>query len=204
MTIFLLRHGHVEFEGQAPGSPRRFLGQTDAPLSLKGREQARVWQSELADKNLTGFYASDLVRCAETARIIAGRGAADIRYLPALREIDLGKLEGLSMEHVRTQLPGEWQKRGDDLLGYRPEGGESFDDLEKRVLPVFEDISRDHDGNILIVAHAGVNRVILCHVLGMPLSNLFRIGQSHGCLNILEPHKDFFRVTGLNRECPLP
>ncbi len=204
MTIFLLRHGHIEFSGTESDGPKRFLGQTDAPLNHTGREQARIWQSELAEKNLTKIYASDLVRCAETARIIAGNGAVGIRLLPSLREINLGTLEGLSMDFVRTEFPEEWKKRGDDLLHYRPEGGESFADLRDRVLPAFETIAREHEGNILIVAHAGVIRMILCQILGIPVSNLFRIGQSHGCLNILEPHKDYFRVMCLNRACPLP
>ena len=39
----------------------------------------------------------------------------------------------------------------------------------------------------MIVAHAGVNRVILCRVLGMDLANLFRLGQDYGSLNLLEP-----------------
>ena len=204
MTIFLLRHGHVEFSGAESGSPKRFHGQTDTPLSHTGREQARVWHSELAEKKVTGIYASDLVRCAETARIIAGKESVEVQLLPALREINLGKLEGLSMDFVRTRFPEEWKKRGNDLLHYRPEGGESFADLEKRVLPAFETIAGKHEGNTLIVAHAGVNRMILCRILGIPISNLFRIGQSYGCLNILEPHNDFFRVMCLNRECPLP
>jgi len=41
-------------------------------------------------------------------------------------------------------------------------------------------------GNIVIVAHGGVNRVILCHLLGIPLENIFRIEQDYGCLNIIE------------------
>ena len=204
MTIFILRHGHIEFNGPEPGNPKCFLGQTDAPLSHVGRDQARAWRTELSEKNFKRIYASDLSRGAETARIIAGRGPVRVRLLPALREIHLGKLEGLSMDFVRTRLTDEWNRRGNDLLHYRPEDGESFADLEERVLPVFETIARNHEGNILIVSHAGVNRIILCHVLGMPVSNLFRIAQSHGCLNILEPYEDHFRVICLNRECPIP
>lgn len=204
MTIFLLRHGRIEFSGSESGDPRRFLGQTDVPLSHMGREQAQRWQTEFAGKNLKRIFSSDLARCAETARIIAGRGPVKVRLLPELREIHLGKLEGLTMDFVRTRLGDEWHNRGNDLLHHRPEGGESFADLKNRVLPVFETIARGHGDNILIVAHAGVNRMILCHILGIPVSNLFRIVQSHGCLNILEPYKDFFRVVCVNRECPIP
>jgi len=40
--------------------------------------------------------------------------------------------------------------------------------------------------NIAIVAHGGVNRIILCHLLGIPLENIFRIEQDNACVNIIE------------------
>ena len=50
----------------------------------------------------------------------------------------------------------------------------------------------------MIVAHAGVNRVILCQVLGMDLANLFRLGQDYGALNLLERDKIFWQVVAMN------
>ncbi|MFP5220900.1 MAG: histidine phosphatase family protein [Acidobacteriota bacterium] len=43
----------------------------------------------------------------------------------------------------------------------------------------------DNGATLLVVAHAGVNRTIVARLLGMPVENLFRLGQDHGCLNIL-------------------
>jgi probable phosphoglycerate mutase len=85
-----------------------------------------------------------------------------------------------------------------DFGGYRPPEGESFRDLQKRVLPVFKEIVSAARGNVLIVAHAGVNRVVLCHVLGMPINHLFRIAQDYGCLNVIETRGNLFSVTSLN------
>ena len=197
MTLFLLRHGDIESK-----LPKRFIGQVDVALSQKGRDQARRWQAAFAKKQLERLYASDLARCAETARIIAGHEPSKVHLLPALREISLGKLEGLTMNFIREQLPEVWKQRGENMARYRPEGGESFEDVHRRVIPVFEAIARKHEGNILIVAHSGVNRIILCHVLGMPVSDLFRIAQPYGCLNTLELHGDHFQVTGINRARP--
>lgn len=53
-------------------------------------------------------------------------------------------------------------------------------------------------GPILIVGHAGVNRVLLCHVLGMPLDHLFRVGQDHAALNIITAREAVYRVTLMN------
>lgn len=193
MTIYLLRHGDIESGGR-----KRFIGQTDVPLTQKGRAQAAMWQEMFETKRLDMIYTSNLARCADTARTIAGCRSVPVKPVPEFREIHLGKLEGLAMDDVRKQLPDEWKQRGENMTTYRPDGGESFEDLKRRVVPVFDAIAGKHEGDILIVAHAGVNRIILCHILGIPLSNLFRIEQSYGCLNILEAFENTYRVTGLN------
>jgi probable phosphoglycerate mutase len=192
-TIYLLRHGEIESDGIL-----RFLGQTDVRLSPRGFEQARMWRDAFAETHFDAIYASNLSRCAETARIIAANTENDVCLLPELREIHLGKLEGLAMNDVRERFRDEWEARGKDIVGYVPEGGESFSTLQQRVLPVFLNVFTRHPGNILMVTHAGVNRVILCHILGMPLSNLFRIEQSYGCLNLLESSGVSFRLIGIN------
>ena len=92
----------------------------------------------------------------------------------------------MSISEVRQRFPREYERRGADLIGYRPPGGESFADLSVRVLPAFESAVSKAGRNLLIVGHAGVNRVLLCHLLGMPPDNLFRLDQGYGCLNILK------------------
>ncbi len=68
-----------------------------------------------------------------------------------------------------------------------------------RVLPAFGRIIQNAgDGNVLIAGHAGVNRVILSNVLGMPLDNLFRLGQDFGCLNIIVCGSDSARLRTMN------
>ena len=192
-TIYLLRHGEIKSDGI-----RRFLGQTDARLSPRGIDQARMWRDTFSETGFDGIYTSDLSRCADTARIISEGSGNDVSLLPELREIHLGKLEGLPMEEVRNRFRHEWEARGKNIANYIPEGGESFSDLQKRVVPVIQDVSNRHEGNVLIVTHAGVNRVILCHILGMPLENLFRIDQAYGCLNLIKSFGDFFRIYGIN------
>jgi probable phosphoglycerate mutase len=196
-TFYLLRHGEIESDGI-----RRFVGQADIPLTPRGVEQAHGWRDAFSGIPFEKIYASDLSRCADTARIIAGDTGTDIHFCPELREIHLGKLEGLAMADFRQRFQNEWAARGEDISGYVPEGGESFAGLGRRVIPVVAALANRHDGNVLLVTHAGVNRVILCHALGMPLDNLFRIEQSYGCLNLLEWEEDAFRVLGVNLAQP--
>ncbi|MFA7406118.1 MAG: histidine phosphatase family protein, partial [Pelobacteraceae bacterium] len=110
---------------------------------------------------------------------------ASLTILPGLREIDLGGWDGVPISEVRQRFPNEYERRGANLIGYRPPGGESFADLSARVLPVFENTVSIAGNNLLIVGHAGVNRVLLCHLLGIPPANLFRLEQEYGCLNIM-------------------
>lgn len=143
---------------------------------------------------LERIVASDLSRTLTTVRIVAGDRS--VETIAALREINLGRWEGLTKEQVQINYPDLWQRRWQDLANCRPPDGESFQDLSARVVPAFETIARQAQGNILVVAHAGVIRVILCHLLGMPLAHVFRIGQDYGPLNLIDPQVP--KVMGVN------
>ena len=193
MKVFLFRHGEVQTEKE-----KIFLGRTDLPLSAKGREQADTWKARFAGRLPGRIGSSPLCRASEFARIIAVNRAKEVKTYPALSEIDLGEWDGRPMAEIRANDPASWKARGEDFAGFRPPGGESFTDLQQRVIPAFEALTAEADTNLLLVCHAGVNRVILCHLLGMPLANLFCIGQDPGCLNIVEKSRQGIRVAGIN------
>lgn len=178
--IYLMRHGQIRSQGE-----KRLVGQVDIPLSPNGLQQAQRWHQKLKSIEFERICCSDLERTRHTAKVVAqGRNQA-VEALGKLREINLGDWDGISVRDLEARFPGEWAKRGANLSGYRPPNGESFADMEARVVPVFQEIEQSARSDVLIVAHAGVNRVILCHVLGMPLANLFRLGQNFACLNII-------------------
>jgi len=194
--IHLLRHGALA--GNGPG--RRFIGQTDLPLSNSGRRQAAFWRDRWRAIRWAAVWCSDLERSRETARIVAGDAAVSLRISPALREIDLGAWEGMKFAAVRRRWPEAWEERGKRLADFRPPGGESFADLRDRVIPLLPEIAASSEP-ILVAGHAGVNRVMLCHLLGMKLSDLFRIGQNHACLNLIDPGRTPWRAAAIN--CPV-
>lgn len=191
--VYLMRHGHI-----ARGEARRYIGQTDLPLSRKGVSQARKWGERLKKVRFDGIFASYLARSRDTAAIIAQGREAMLTVLPELREIHLGRWEGLTMSEVMNRFPVEYRERGKNMAFHRVQEGESFIDLQARVIPVFEDIVEGMDGHILIVGHAGVNRVILCHLLGIPLHNLFVLGQDYGALNLIDYSGASYRLVCLN------
>jgi probable phosphoglycerate mutase len=193
-TIFLLRHPEVD----NPASQRRYIGHTDLPLNETGRSQAAAWARALSPVWFDAIVCSDLRRCVQTALPIAKNRHVAIQPLRMLREVHLGAWEGLSFKDVRTSFGGEYYRRGQALADHSPPGGESFRNLAERVLPIFYQVVEHAAGPVLVVGHAGVNRVILCHILGMPLESMFRLGQDYAAMNLIEAYGDGFRVVGIN------
>jgi probable phosphoglycerate mutase len=192
-VIYLLRHGDSRQD-----DIKRYIGQADLPLNAEGRAQASCWQQKLAHISLERIFCSDLSRSLETARIIAEGRSEPVQPLHKLREINLGAWDGLSFDEVQRLYPSEYERRGTDMVTYRTPGGECFVDLAARVVPIFVEIVRGSAGNLLIVGHAGVNMVIICHILGIPLENLFRIRQDYGCMNIIDFDSHGMRLRKMN------
>jgi probable phosphoglycerate mutase len=196
--VFLLRHGIV----RSPGEAKRYIGQQDLPLLNRGLQQAMAWADYFATAALDVIYCSDLARCLETARIIGDRCHLVPRVRPELREVALGDWEGQPFASIKRCDPDGYQRRGAQITDHRPPGGESFRDLDHRVWPFFETASRQPHRRVLMITHAGVIRVLICRLLGMPLDKLFHIGQAYGALNIVDVRRSGYRLQALNLPSP--
>ena len=184
--IYLVRHGEVE----GAGTPR-YNGQADVRLTERGKSQYLQLQPRLAEASITACYTSDLSRCVWGAETIGtGLGLTPVRERN-LRELNIGIWEGKSWQELISEYPEQWQARLDDIVNYRVPQGESLLDMSSRVLPVVNAIVARHRGEeLLVVAHGGVNRVILLNAIGAPLSALFNIEQNYACLNIIDYYAD--------------
>lgn len=191
--IYLIRHGEIDLWGK-----KRLIGQVDLRLSEQGREQAHLYKQAFVPPWFDHIYCSDLMRSLETARIIASPEEETIRIEPRLREINFGFWDGREVAEVQQAYPEEWGKREQDVIHYTPPAGESFVDLARRVLPAFEEIVAQTDKRVLVVGHAGVNRVILTKILGMPLEQLFRIQQEYGSYILMAHKNGEWRLFGVN------
>ena len=188
LCVYLVRHA-------APEGPdgRRYLGQADPPLGRQGEEQARQLAGRLMA--MTGgacfdaVFSSDLWRCVRTAQIAVEDCGTMVQALPWLREIDVGLWEGLTWEEARQRYPAESGERERDLTGVPFPEGESFADVRSRVVPGFqrlveESVAAGHR-RVLVVAHKGVNRVLLAHFHGLPLEDIFSIEQDYCAVAVL-------------------
>jgi probable phosphoglycerate mutase len=190
-VIYLARHGKTERADEE----RRYVGQIDPPLSEEGRAQARSLRRRLASAEVRGAYCSDLSRAQDTALIVSGQG---VIARPDLREIAMGQWEGCTFRDIAERFPEEFAARGADLANHRVPGGESFGDCSQRAVMALRDILASSSGNVLVVAHAGVNRMLICHFLGMPIANAFRIRQDYGCLNVIQTDGAGFEAQLIN------
>jgi len=181
--IHLVRHGEVERQC--------YNGQFDVPLTARGVEQFHGLKTHLEPGRVTACYTSDLSRTIRGGEILGAHLGVEPVPLSALRELNCGAWEGLSAGEVERQRPEEWAARLADLVNFRAPGGESLGDLAARVLPVLGDIVARHQGEeVLVVAHGGVNRVILTSAIGAPLSSVFSIEQKYCALNVIDYYAD--------------
>jgi alpha-ribazole phosphatase/probable phosphoglycerate mutase len=181
--LYLVRHGQVVGFDEL-----RANGHTDVEITETGKIQMESLASRLRLAGIKAIYSSDLKRAVMGARIIGRHHDVNHNIMPELREVYFGDWEGMSMDEIQEEYPGEPEERYKAIINYRPPGkGESMRDLSERIVPCLKGILEEQNGNdILIVAHGGVNRVILCHALGLDIANLFNIYQDYGCLNIID------------------
>lgn len=184
--IYLIRHGQVAGFDQA-----RYNGQTDVALTDLGVEQYHLVKERLAETKISACYSSDLSRCSIGAEIICGQFGIEPVRRNELRELNVGVWEGMTWQEIQSRWPEQWQARLADLVNYRIPQGENPLDVEARLMPVIGEIVERHSGQeILVVGHGGVNRIVLLNAIGAPLSAMFNIEQSYGCLNIIDYYSD--------------
>jgi phosphoserine phosphatase len=193
--IILVRHGHVEGI-----SPERFRGRADLVLTPEGRRQAAVAARRIqASWTPVAVYTSPLSRCRATAEAIAKPFGLSPATLDGLIDIDYGKWQGLTQEEARAGWPGEtntWYRAPDWAA---IPGGETLQQvLARTVAALREVIGRHPDGTVVLVGHDSVNRVILLHALGLPVSRYWRLGQNPCAINEIEFSAGGFTVLSMN------
>lgn len=162
-TLYLVRHGESE-----ANAAKRYAGQTDSPLTERGREQARTVAAALRDVRFDRVISSDLSRARDTADIIARDHGVAVEVFPELREIDVGEAAGRAIEDAKQRF--DW---GPGRFVQWP-GGESLEGVRDRVVSAIDRIVSASPGRtICVVGHGGVTRILVSHFLGL-LPELYR------------------------------
>ena len=181
VRLLLVRHGETEWTRTG-----RYQGVTDTALSDVGRSQAEALATRLAGEKLTAIFSSDLQRALHTAAPIARAHKHQVRLEPRLREIGFGAWEGLTWAQIQEQDPQTWAQWTVDPMSAMPAGGESLASIADRLGHLLTDLAaRPDDQTILLVAHGGSLRVLICLALGLSPGSAWSLRMDNGALSEL-------------------
>jgi broad specificity phosphatase PhoE len=187
--LIWVRHASPEGEGL-------FLGQSDVPLSAKGRRQLPCLVEKISQYPAQAVYSSDLQRARATAAAISRRLQVEVNILSGLREIHFGCWQGLSWAEIAKRYPRAARRWQTGFARERILGGEDFVKFKRRVRRTLTKIVGLHCGGCaIVVAHAGVLRVVIAGALGIRDRYLLRIAQDYGQMNVI----DYFSESAIVR-----
>ncbi|AXY76869.1 histidine phosphatase family protein [Paraflavitalea soli] len=177
LKIFLLRHGETAYNADN----NRYCGHTDIPLTEKGVRQAQEVKRQLEGIEFVNVYSSPLQRAFTTACIASGKEAVkDERLI----EADFGSWEAKTREEFVAENETLWLNWMNDPAIHRAGGtGETGAEIVARVDSFFHFLQQTYaEGNIMVVAHNGINRLYMAHKLGMPLKNYRQLVQQNSSI----------------------
>lgn len=181
MRLLLARHAQTTWN-----SDGKIQGFIDAPLSDLGEGQAERLGQRLKREPIEAAYASTLQRTWRTAEIaLAGRNLSVARD-PAWREAAYGEWEGRTWAEIHARDPELAARRTADPANVAPPGGESFFDLQRRIVDRLEWLRERHDGGtVLVVTHGGPLRVLAAWCMGHDPNQAWRFKADNGALSTL-------------------
>jgi probable phosphoglycerate mutase len=185
MRVLLARHGETPWNAEG-----RYQGQEDIALSAIGEAQARALGGRLRELDIVRAVTSPLSRARRTAEFALGDRADRLTIDDGLMEIGHGEWEGLLASEIHQRDPERlraWRETP-DAVQMPGKGGESLQQVFDRAWPALVRAGEGLDAGdtLLVVAHDAVNRVILCHLLGIPFGRLWTFRQAPTTLNLLE------------------
>ncbi len=190
--LFLLRHGDTGLQGC-------YIGTTDVPLTDRGMLQVRKTAGVLQGKGITRILCSPMLRCRQTLAMLDIPCACEINE--QLREVDFGRWEGkkfIEILQIDQELVDSWVIKPDTFCF--PEG-ESLEAFKKRVAAFKIQMEKMADEKILVIAHGGIIRHLLCLFLGLDFEKylVFDVKPGYFCSIRLFPEGGVltgFNITG--------
>lgn len=159
MRLYVFRHGQTDWNADG-----RIQGHLDIPLNDRGREQARALIEPLRALGIQAILSSDLSRALETAMIVASALRIPVTQDQGIREVHLGKLQGLDREEIQRLYGKDFSAQ----IGRMPIsdadivnlGAESGEQVVARISQAIQTFAVKHPGleRIGVASHGGVIR----------------------------------------------
>lgn len=167
-SLYIARHGETEWNREG-----RLQGWTDAALTERGKAQAKSLGKRLKYISPKKAYISPLGRVKMTADIALDDLSIQVQEDERLKEINLGKWEGLKSKEAERRDPELYRKAIEEPHRYDPPWGEDYFELKERVLEAVEAVLSENVGEkVLIVSHGIASKSILSHIEGRPMKDL--------------------------------
>jgi broad specificity phosphatase PhoE len=177
--LILARHGETVWNVE-----KIYRGRADVNLDEVGIKQAELLGKYLSNWKLEAIYSSPLKRALDTANIVARYQKIGVHVAEGFIDFDYGEWQSLPEEEVKRLYPAllnEWHNNPHKV---RMPGGESLEDVRKRAIEVVDDVLSKYHGNVVLVSHRVVNKVLICSLLGLDNSHFWNINLDVGGITI--------------------
>jgi phosphoserine phosphatase len=169
-TIMLIRHGETEWNKE-----EIFRGRADVELNETGLRQAQLLAEYLADEKISTMYSSPLKRALKTAEKISNYHDIPVNVAPELNDFDYGEWQGLSHVAVKEKYKALYEQWHDNPHLAKIPQGESLEDVRIRAFSLIANVISGNQGNIILVSHRVINKVLICAILGLDNSRFWDI-----------------------------
>ncbi|HTY81368.1 MAG TPA: histidine phosphatase family protein, partial [Dehalococcoidales bacterium] len=161
LELILIRHGETEWNKK-----EIFRGRADVALNAAGLKQADAVAQYLSTGKINIIYSSPLKRALKTGQAIARFQKLNVCKAEAITDFDYGEWQGMTLADVKEKDPLLYQDWLDTPEQLRMPGGESLEDVSRRVIPFIDDAATCcREGKIALVSHRVVLKVIICALL---------------------------------------
>lgn len=176
-TIYLVRHGHTEV-----ADDRIVAGFSDVALSERGANSLAQLKNTIGSIEFDAYYSSDLLRTQQTMKLLTDQPfIADSR----LKELNFGDWEGMSWNDVHEKHPDQINEWSNNWVDKRPPNGETFKELSARCKDWLTEQLTTPKQTMLVTAHGGSIRALLCESVGLPLSVAMQFDIDHASVTKL-------------------
>lgn len=184
--LLLVRHGETAHSARG-----LCYGKLDVALSPTGFQQAGQTAQLLKPFKPQALYSSPRQRALDTADAAAKACQLDTIVEERLAELDFGDFEGLSYEEAERQYPDLYKQWMTQPTKIQFPNGESYTQMSERVIEAVSQLRQRHTNQtIVLVAHGGVNRIVLAETLNLNPDMIFRLDQHYGAVNCIEYYGD--------------
>ena len=193
LRLYFMRHGETVWNTE-----RRYQGMTDIELSEEGLRQAECAAKRFKNIKIDKIYTSPLKRAMKTAEKIAAEKGLEIISEDDFREIHFGEWEGKTVPELTEKYGESYTNfiREPHKYGFPGEG--SVENVINRIKPGIDRLIAEEKGNVLIVSHGGIIRLMIMYIMGLDSSWFTKMWINNTGVSIVEIKNDRRLLLTLN------